>query len=90
MDPLTGRIAWPIGLLGKSFDKPRGELDQLFADRAKSGGLADSSARAQTVTTIDAMQEELKKHIGTMGTSNYLVARNFLQSVAQAAGSNSS
>ena len=40
MDPVTGQINWPDALQDDSFASQRGEVEQLFATRARYGGLS--------------------------------------------------
>jgi hypothetical protein len=84
MDPVTGKLMWPTPLQQASFDSQREQLDQLFATRAKLGGLsyADQTAVRQT---IDAMFSELKSQIRDLPPADYLASRNFLNSVTYAA-----
>jgi hypothetical protein len=84
MDSITGHLNWPSALQQASFDSQREQLDQLFAARAKYGGLsyADQTAVRQTV---DAMFSELKSQIRDIPPADYLASRNFLNSVTYAA-----
>ncbi len=70
MDPVNGRLNWPSALQQDSFDSQREQLDQLFATRAKYGGLnyADQLAVRKTV---DAMFDELKAQIRDIPPQDY-------------------
>ena len=84
MDPVAGRLNWPSALQQASFDSQREQVDQLFATRAKYGGLsyADQLAVRQTVET---MFGELKSQIRDIPPQDYVACRNFLNSVTYAA-----
>jgi hypothetical protein len=83
MDPVSGRLNWPSALQQASFDSQREQLDQLFAARAKYGGLnyADQLAVRKTV---DAMFDELKAQIRDIPPQDYAGCRNFLESLTYA------
>jgi hypothetical protein len=83
MDPITGRLNWPSALQQASFDSQREQLDQLFASRAKYGGLsyADQLAVRQTV---EAMFDALKAQIQNIPPPDYMACRTFLASVTYA------
>ena len=84
MDPVNGRIDWPTALQEASFASQRSEVEQLFAMRAKYGGLgyADQSKVRQI---IDAMFSELKAQIRQIPPPDYVACRDFLQSLTYAA-----
>ncbi len=84
MDPVNGRIDWPTALQEDSFASQRTEVEQLFAMRAKYGGLgyADQSKVRQI---IDAMFLELKSQIRQIPPPDYVASRDFLQSLTYAA-----
>lgn len=83
MDQVSGRLNWPSALQQASFDSQREQLDQLFATRAKYGGL--SYADQMTVRqTVEAMFDELKTQIRDIPPQDYVACRNFLNSVSYA------
>ena len=62
MDPVSGRVDWPSALQQPNFASQRGEVDQLFATRARYGGLGYSD-QMKVRQTLDAMSDELKAQI---------------------------
>lgn len=84
VDPVTGQIYWPSALRQDIFRVERGEVDRVFAARARYGGLSylDQSAARQA---IDGMFDGLKTHIAEMPPPEYMACRNFLQSLSYAA-----
>ncbi len=83
MNPVNGRLNWPSALQQASFASQREQLEQLFATRAKYGGLsyADQLAVRRTVET---MFDELKSQIRDIPPQDYVACRDFLTSVTYA------
>ncbi len=82
LDPVTGRITWPPGLLNEVYAADRQKLDELFADRALVHGAIGPQTHAQIASTINAMLETLKSLIREYETNQYIAARNFLNSLS--------
>lgn len=78
LDPVTGRIAWPIELSGSMFQSEREQLEPLFADRAVAHGAIGIEKHAEIRKLIDQMLATLKSHIRDFPTDRYLACRNFL------------
>lgn len=83
-DPVSGRLVWPSALQDSSFDTARSDVDELFAKRARQGGLGYSDQSAVR-ETIDAMFSTLKEQIRSIPPQDYVACRNFLQSLTFAA-----
>lgn len=81
LDPVTGRIAWPPGLMGNEFKSDREKLDPLFADRALKHGAIGVETHARIRDNIDQMFANLKARIRQYNTNQYLASRNFLTSL---------
>jgi hypothetical protein len=79
LDPLTGHITWPQVLLGRDFEAPRTQIDQLFELRAKTSHGPDLSekihAAAQQMMTL------LRSEIEKMPANQYMAARKFLDAL---------
>jgi hypothetical protein len=84
MDPVTGRLNWPSALQEDAFAAERGKIDQLFAARARYGGL-NYANQIKVREVIDTMSDALKQQIQEIPPTDYVVCRNFLQSVRYAA-----
>ena len=80
LDPITGRLRWPIALMDDVFQTDRKRLDAMFNYRAKQGYLK-TDERQKVNEVIAAMQAELKKRIRDYPSNTYLAARNFLESL---------
>ncbi len=85
LDPVTGRINWPAGLLSDAFQTERAQLDQAFADRALAHGAIGPQAHAQISSAIGQMVTTLKSLINDYSTNQYLESRNFLTSLSHEA-----
>jgi len=84
LNPVDGQLNWPSALQQDSFASQRSEVDQLFATRARYGGL-DYSGQMKVRSTVDAMFNQLKAKIAQIAPQDYTVCRSFLQSVSYAA-----
>jgi len=85
IDPLTGELAWPLGLRMDSLKDDRERLDKLYAERADKGFLTpDQYVEVKQLTS--AMTEELRKYAPKLGGNVSIEARKFLESLAYEAG----
>jgi hypothetical protein len=78
LDPLTGAISWPRGLQLSALEKERQEMDELFQERAKTGGSTQLDTVNEIRETAESMKATLKKHIKDMPSSDYLASTKFL------------
>ncbi|MEO8495484.1 MAG: hypothetical protein ABI614_10460 [Planctomycetota bacterium] len=85
IDPLTGQLAWPLGLRMDSLKADRDRLDEIYADRADKGFLTpDQFVEVKTLTS--AMADELRKYSQQLGGNATIEARKFLESLEYEAG----
>jgi hypothetical protein len=84
VDPITGRITWPSPLQQEVFAPNRDEVNQVFATRARYGGLGYTD-QLKARHAVDAMFDELKSQVQEMPPMDYVACRGFLQSLAYAA-----
>lgn len=80
LDPITGRVRWPVALLDDAFTEYREQLEPLLEQRAKEGFLKSEPRRTATGLGRQ-MQTELKGRIHDYASSDYLAAKNFLVSL---------
>ncbi|MEX0819303.1 MAG: hypothetical protein WD070_06910, partial [Pirellulaceae bacterium] len=81
LDPLTGQLAWPLGLRSEVMEQDRARLDELFALRADRGYLTtEEYVEAKQLT--DRMTDELREYAQTIGGNASIEARKFLESLA--------
>lgn len=81
LDPVTGKVNWPPGLLGQEFQPDRDKLDVLFADRALARGAIGVQKHSQIREAIDNMLAELQSRIRNYNTNQYVNSKNFLTSL---------
>lgn len=84
LDPVNGKLSWPNALQQDGFAKQRGEVEKIFADWARYGGLSYSDQN-KARQTIDAMFAELKAHIKDIPPQDYVACRSYLESLNYAA-----
>jgi hypothetical protein len=85
IDPLTGALAWPLGLRMDSLKDDRERLDAIYAERADKGFLTpDQYIEVKKVTA--AMTDELRKYSQQLGGNASIEARKFLESLEYEAG----
>jgi hypothetical protein len=83
-DAVTGKLYWPSALQDDGFATERTEVDRLFAERAKQGGL-DYASQMKIRQSIETMFKGLKSQIQQIPPQDYSVCRAFLQSALFAA-----
>ena len=84
LDPITGKISWPLFLQTEKYSSQRSILEQVFANRASNAAVSPEDY-VQTRKTVDTMLAELKKEIRDIPAEQYLIARRFLKSLSYAA-----
>jgi len=85
IDPLTGALAWPLGLRMDSLKDHRDRLDALFAERADKGFLTpDEYIEVKKLTS--EMTDELRKYSKQLSGNASIEARKFLESLNYEAG----
>jgi hypothetical protein len=82
LSPASGQINWPEPLRRPEFDKLRPELEKIFANRTIANSGVGSSSEASVARLTKAMRQDLKTQIHEMTTTEYIVARDFLRSLA--------
>ncbi len=84
LDTVSGGITWPTLLRTDAYSEGREQLESLFAQRAEAGVLtADAYLKVKQVT--GKMLEDLKGQVWDVPQTDYIAAKNFLQSLAYAA-----
>ena len=85
VDVVTGALNWPTWLKSDEFSTNRDKVEEIFAQRARKGGLGrDEYMKAREVT--DKMLAELKSQVRDTPPAEYLASKQFLESLAYAAG----
>ena len=84
-DPVTGRITWPDLLMGRDFEKPRHEIDQLFELRARTSQGAGNTPRIRELT--QEMSRILRSLVSKTPANDYMAARKFIDKLDYSARS---
>ncbi|MCC7086124.1 MAG: hypothetical protein IT427_14070 [Pirellulales bacterium] len=82
LDPVSGRIYWPISLQDPKYDEYRKQLDELFHQREITHGNAGFEVFTKIQDTTTAFLADLKKQIATLPSGEYVNAKNFIESLA--------
>ncbi len=85
LDPVTGHIEYPPVLMDDIYTDYRRRLDQLFADRAASGGSIQYGELREIQSTVSKFIDVLKQNVRNYPAGDYGRARTFLDSLAQEA-----
>jgi len=82
LDPVTGKIYWPMTLQGPQFEPYRAQLDKLFVQRETAhGGIGyETYTKIQDLTT--AFLADLKKSINDYKAGDHVKMKNFIESLA--------
>jgi hypothetical protein len=86
LDPVTGKIYWPMDMMDPRYDGYRKQLDDLFRQRETAHGSVgfDVYASIQKITTD--LLSDLKKNIGLYKPDDYIKMKKFVESLAAEAG----
>ncbi len=85
VDTVNGTVDWPRWLKSDEFAADRQKVEKIFAARAHKGGLGRTDyMKAREVT--DSMLAELKTQVRDTPPADYVASKQFLQSLAYAAG----
>lgn len=82
LNPETGEITWPIVLRGEIYRDDREQLDEYFGTKARHPAGLDAENYQRAVDLTGDLLDKLRGHIRQMFSGDYLLARNFLKSLA--------
>jgi len=85
LDPVTGHIAYPMILTQDVYKPYRDRLDNLFADRAASGGSMRYEQFQDIQLTVSQFIDALTKRVNDYPAGDFGSARTFLDSLAHEA-----
>lgn len=78
LDPVTGKIGWPVLLRSEEYKPYRDEMDAYFKLWAHHQDFSYSDVRK----TADAMQNQLRKHIDDLPSQDFEDAHKFIETLA--------
>jgi hypothetical protein len=82
LDPVSGKIYWPVQLQSPQFADYRKQLEELFRQREVTHGSVGYDVFAKIQNTTTAFLDDLKKNIAAMPSGDYVKAKNFIESLA--------
>jgi hypothetical protein len=78
-DPHTAAIQWPPVLREEAFAAARGEVEQLFAERLKTGKGGEGTLNyLETRTAVGKVRDELESLAGQIKDDRWIAANQFL------------
>jgi hypothetical protein len=81
LDPVTGKIYWPLVLRDPRYSDYCKQLDQLFVMRENSHGGIGYETYQQVEGLIKSFMADLQKNINDYDADAYLKARSFIESL---------
>jgi len=78
LDPFTGKVSWPTVLQRPEYDEFRGSIDTLFSVRASGAVLS----YGEIDKACEQFLAALKRDVETFDQKDYILAKNFVQSLA--------
>lgn len=81
LDTVDGAISWPMFLKTPAYADDRQKLEDLYAKRAKLGGIT-ADDYMQINQTTQAMLDTLKTQVKEIPPTDYVATKQFLQSLA--------
>ncbi len=81
LDPVSGKVSWPVALKTDDFEKMRAEIESLYNKRA-AGGVLTIDERRKLRDACNLMQTHLKDQIRDLPPSDYLAAKKFIDSLS--------
>jgi hypothetical protein len=82
LDPVSGKIYWPMMLRDPRYDDYRNKIDQLFTQREVSHGGIGYEMYTQIVQVTNSLLDTLKKNIDLYNNGDYVRLKNFVESLA--------
>lgn len=81
LDPVTGKIRWPLLLRESKYNKHRKYLDEKFSKRAYNGGAIDYDTFRRIKRVTDSMLAILNRDIGKYTVNEYSESKRFIQAL---------
>ncbi len=82
LDPVTGKIYWPVLLTDPRYDQYRQDVDKLFQEREASHGSSSYDVYVQTQQATNALLAELRKNLTQYSGGDFMQMKNFIESLA--------
>jgi hypothetical protein len=82
LDPVSGKIYWPLMLRDARYDGYRKKIDQLFLQREAAHGGIGYETYTQIEQITNGLLDELKKNIDLYNNGDYVKLKSFVESLA--------
>lgn len=82
LDPVTGKIYWPMQFENPTFQSYRQQIDQLFVQRETVHGSIGYENYTAIQQATNALMAELNKNIGKYSPGDFLRMKSFIESLA--------
>ncbi len=82
LNPVSGKIAWPLSLNAPRFAQFRNRLESLFANRSVDNSGLDSQNYRDIRMVTKQMKHRLRLHIREYDPVSYIAAKKFIDSLA--------
>ncbi|HZZ29087.1 MAG TPA: hypothetical protein VFE46_13900 [Pirellulales bacterium] len=82
LDPVTGKIYWPMFFQDPRYTKYCDELNNLFVQREASHGGIGYQSYLEIQKITDTLKAELQKNINLYQPNDYISMKNFVESLA--------
>jgi len=81
LDPVTGKIDWPMTLQDPRYANYRNQIDRFFVLRETSHGRTSYENYMQNQQVIQSFLADLRNNLDAYRSGDYVVAKNFLSSL---------
>lgn len=85
VNPITGKLDWPLALTADEYADDRAELDRLFAERAKQGGAIGLNTFNEIRSTSENLLAALQDNIKNYPPQQYMEAKRFVERISNEA-----
>lgn len=79
--PVTGKLVWPVALLGEEYAARRAAVEKAFANRTSQDSGAGSAFYVNVRQQTEEMVSQLKEKLPELRPMEYIAARKFLTGV---------
>jgi hypothetical protein len=82
LDPVTGKIYWPMLLQEPRYDGYRQPIDKLFLEREAAHGSSSYDVYVETQQATNALLDALRKNLTQYSGGDFMNMKNFIESLA--------
>ena len=82
LDPVTGKIYWPMMLTDPRYDEYRQPIDKLFAEREAAHGSSSYQVYMDTQAATKQLMDAVRKNLTQYSGTDFMNMKNFIDSLA--------